>query len=175
MPATALRRAWVGLGANLGDPRGQLIDALAVLASDSQWTLIARSRLWRSAAVGPRPQPDYCNAVAALDTRLAPDDLLVRLLEIEDAAGRTRDQRWGPRVLDLDLLHVEGARRRTTRLTLPHSQIAERCFVLVPWSEIAPRLTVPGVGEIGRLAAGCDCGGLEPWPRPNSGRPNFPR
>ncbi|MDE2148392.1 MAG: 2-amino-4-hydroxy-6-hydroxymethyldihydropteridine diphosphokinase [Gammaproteobacteria bacterium] len=159
-----MRRAWIGLGANLGDPPAQIAAALAALAAEPRLTVIARSRFWRSTAIGPQPQPDYCNAVAALETTITPEVLLARLQDFEDAAGRTREQRWGARVLDLDLLHVEGVRRRTTRLTLPHPQIARRAFVLVPWSEIAPRLVVPGVGEIGRLAEACDRSGLEPWP-----------
>lgn len=159
-------RAYIGLGANLGDPSAQILAALASLAANRCIELIARSRLWRSKAIGPQPQPDYCNAVAVLETSLAPERLLDWLQDLEDAAGRTREQRWGPRVLDLDLLYVDGARRRTTRLTLPHPQIAHRAFVLVPWAEIAPRLRVPGVGEIGALAAACDHGGLEPWPLP---------
>jgi len=155
--------AYIGLGANLGDPVRQLDAALAALESAAGVRLLRCSRYWRSRAIGPQPQADYCNAVCAVDTTLMPEALLSALLDIEDAAGRTREQRWGPRVLDLDLLHVEGAHRATTRLTLPHPQLARRAFVLVPLAEVAPQLDIPGVGRIADLAAICDRRDLRPW------------
>jgi 2-amino-4-hydroxy-6-hydroxymethyldihydropteridine pyrophosphokinase len=166
--AEAVCEAYVGLGANLGDPPRQLLNALDRLANDPEWRLEARSRLWRSPAIGPQPQPDYCNAVCRLRTRLEPEQLLGRLLDLEDAAGRTREQRWGPRLLDLDLLHVPGVRRATTRLTLPHPQIARRDFVLRPWAEIAPGLVLPGLGSIAALAAACANASAHPWPPLNN-------
>lgn len=155
--------AYVGLGANLGDPPAQLDAALDALAAQPGVRLLQCSRYWRSDAIGPQPQPDYCNAACSIETQLAPEALLNLLLDLEDAAGRTREQRWGPRVLDLDLLHVDGVHRATTRLTLPHPQIARRPFVLLPLAEVAPTLAIPGVGEIAALAERCDRSGLRPW------------
>ncbi len=156
-------RAYVGLGANLGDPPAQLDAALIALDAQPQICLRRRSRYWRSRAIGPQPQPDYCNAVCSLETTLTPEALLSVLLDLEDAAGRTREQRWGPRVLDLDLLHVEGERRVTPRLTCPHPQLARRPFVLVPLAEVAPTLVIPDLGAVAALAADCDRSELQPW------------
>ena len=157
--------AYVGLGANLGDPPAQLDTALHALSAQAGLQLLKCSRYWRSDAIGPQPQPDYCNAVCHVETRLGPEDLLNLLLDLEDAAGRTREQRWGPRVIDLDLLHVDGVHRATTRLTLPHPQIARRPFVLLPLAEVAPALVIPGVGNVSVLADACDRSGLRPWTR----------
>ena len=155
--------AYVGLGANLGNPAAQLDAALAELGVQPRISLQRRSRYWRSRAIGPQPQPDYCNAVCSLQTDLEPEALLSILLDLENAAGRTREQRWGPRVLDLDLLHVEGAHRATTRLTLPHPQLVHRPFVLVPLAEVEATLVIPGIGAIASLAAACDRSELQPW------------
>ncbi|HEU0198516.1 MAG TPA: 2-amino-4-hydroxy-6-hydroxymethyldihydropteridine diphosphokinase [Nevskiaceae bacterium] len=156
-------RAWVGLGANLGSPARQIATAVAALATTPHIRMLRRSRYWRSKAIGPQPQPDYCNGACAIETTLRPEALLNILLDLEDAAGRTRTQRWGPRVLDLDLWHMEGVQRNTTRLTLPHPQIARRPFVLVPLAEIAPDLVIPGVGVVAELAAACDRSELSHW------------
>lgn len=155
--------AWIGLGANLGDPARQIAAAVAKLANIPGIGMQRRSRYWRSKAIGPQPQPDYCNGACAITTTLAPEALLNVLLDLEDAAGRTRTQRWGPRVLDLDLLHIDGISRATTRLTLPHPRIASRPFVLVPLAEIAPDLDIPDVGIVGECAARCDRSELQHW------------
>ncbi|HEX7381297.1 MAG TPA: 2-amino-4-hydroxy-6-hydroxymethyldihydropteridine diphosphokinase [Nevskiaceae bacterium] len=158
-------RAWIGLGANLGQPPQQVAGAIATLSSAPHIHMLKRSRYWRSKAIGPQPQPDYCNAACAIETTLDPEALLNVLLDMEDAAGRTRTQRWGPRVLDLDLLYMAGVQRATTRLTLPHPQIARRPFVLVPLAEVDPKLDIPGVGVVGDLAAGCNRDDLQLWLR----------
>lgn len=155
--------AYVGLGANLGNPAAQLDAALTALGAQPQLRLLRCSRYWRSRAIGPQPQPDYCNAVCSIKTALASEVLLSILLDLEDIAGRTREQRWGPRVLDLDLLHVDGVHRATTRLTLPHPQLVHRPFVLVPLAEVEPMLVVPGIGAIASLAADCDRSELRLW------------
>jgi 2-amino-4-hydroxy-6-hydroxymethyldihydropteridine diphosphokinase len=104
-----------------------------------------------------REQPDFINAVVALQTTLGPHDLLDALLDLERAAGRTRDgERWGPRTLDLDLLHMVGVSLSTPRLTLPHPRLAERAFVLLPLAEVAPALSIPHVGSISALVARVD-------------------
>lgn len=104
--------------------------------------------------MGPQPQPDYCNAVCAIETTLTPEELLGELLAIEDAAGRTRKQRWGPRLLDLDLLHIEGVRRSSARLMLPHPYLQYRAFVLLPLAEVAPGLVIDALGSVADLARG---------------------
>lgn len=140
-------RAYIGLGSNLAEPMRQVqqgIDALAVLPLCK---LVARSSLYRSAALatpGLPAQPDYINAVAALDTALSPQALLAALLQIELAQGRVRDgQRWGPRTLDLDLLLYGELQLQSRELTLPHYALTERAFVVLPLAEIAPDLRLP--------------------------------
>ncbi|MDR3418390.1 MAG: 2-amino-4-hydroxy-6-hydroxymethyldihydropteridine diphosphokinase [Nevskia sp.] len=156
-------RAYVALGANLGDPPAQLRRALQELGATPGVTLVAVSHFYRTAPLGPPGQPDYCNAVCALDTGLTPEQLLDVLQRIEHAAGRQRGERWGPRLLDLDLLHVEGQTIRTPRLTLPHPELQRRAFVLVPLAEIAPAVEIPGQGRVGTLAAAVDQSGVAPW------------
>lgn len=158
-------RAHIGLGANLEAPARQVRRALAQLTEFGE--IEARSSLFRSTPMGPREQPDFCNAVCILRTALSPSDLMHALLGIERAAGRIRERRWGPRTLDLDLLHVEGVEMQTPELRLPHPGIAERNFVLVPWAQIAAELVVPGVGLVGALAARIGTAGLEAWPDPD--------
>jgi 2-amino-4-hydroxy-6-hydroxymethyldihydropteridine diphosphokinase len=159
-------RAYVGLGANLGDPAAQVRAALEALARHPSIGLVAQSPLYRSAPIGLPGQPDYCNAVCAVDTALSPKELMAELIGIERAAGRVRDgSKWGPRVLDLDLLHVDGARSASAELTLPHPEIAHRNFVLVPWAQIAPDIDVPGVGVIGERARAIGSAGLSAWDR----------
>ncbi|WP_028006344.1 2-amino-4-hydroxy-6-hydroxymethyldihydropteridine diphosphokinase [Solimonas flava] len=155
------RRAYIGLGANLGDPPARLRWALTRLRELGE--VVAHSSLYRSAPMGPREQPEFCNAVAQLDTALQPTELMQALLAIERDAGRIRDIKWGPRTLDLDLLHVEGFVHDTPALRLPHPGIAERNFVLVPWAEIAPALEVPGLGCVGERAARIGNEGLALW------------
>ncbi|WP_028081364.1 2-amino-4-hydroxy-6-hydroxymethyldihydropteridine diphosphokinase [Solimonas soli] len=154
-------RAHIGLGANLGDPAARLRWAVAALAALGD--IEARSRLYRSAPMGPAGQPDFCNAVAILRTPLTPAALMEALLAIERKTGRIRSVKWGPRTLDLDLLHVDGVTLDTPGLRLPHPGIAARSFVLWPWAEIAPDLVVPGVGRIADAAAALGAEGLAPW------------
>lgn len=156
------KHAYIGLGANLGDPAAQLRWALSRLSQLGD--LVAQSQLYRSAPMGPADQPDYCNAVCSLVTGLDPLRLMDALLAIERETGRVRDRKWGPRTLDLDLLHMEGVELRSERLCLPHPGIAQRNFVLVPWAEIAPELAVPGVGRIAEAARRLGRQGLSPWP-----------
>jgi 2-amino-4-hydroxy-6-hydroxymethyldihydropteridine diphosphokinase len=145
-------RAWVGLGANLGQPEQALLAALRAMDALPSTGLVAVSSLWRSAPVDAMG-PDYLNAVAALDTLLAPEALLGALLALEHEAGRERPYRNAPRVLDLDLLMVGGLRFETARLTLPHPRMHVRAFVLAPLAELAPTLEVPGRGPVRTLLA----------------------
>lgn len=147
--------AYVGLGANLGDPRRAVRDALAALSKLPQTALLRSSRLWRSAPVDAGG-PDYVNAVAEIRTQLSAPELLAQLQSIEQAAGRERPYRNAPRTLDLDLLLVGDLRLDTPALALPHPRMHLRAFVLLPLAEIAPpALVVPGHGPLEGLLAGC--------------------
>ncbi|WP_293367709.1 2-amino-4-hydroxy-6-hydroxymethyldihydropteridine diphosphokinase [Nevskia sp.] len=157
-------QAWLGLGANLGDPVAQLERAFAQIAALPETRLIARSSLYRSDPVGPAGQPDYCNAVCQLETALSPEALLDAVLAIEVDNGRVRDGiRWAARLLDIDLLHVDGIIRDTKHLSLPHPHLHERNWVAVPLAEIAPQLVIPGIGAISALAERLGRAGLRRW------------
>lgn len=147
-------RAWVGLGSNLDDPAHQLQRALLALAKLPCTRLLRHSRLYRSAPWGITNQPAFVNAIAELQTLLEPRALLDELLAIERAQGRCRDDtRWGPRTLDLDLLSYADVQSNDLQLTLPHPHLAERAFVLAPWSELDADMEIPGVGVVGNLLA----------------------
>lgn len=139
--------ATIGLGANLDDPAAQVEYALTELASLPATRLIARSPLYASAPVGYVDQPDFINAVAQVETGLAPRALLAALLDIEHRHGRERSFRNAPRKLDLDLLLYGGARFHEPGLTLPHPRMHERAFVLRPLTDIAPEAVIPGRGR----------------------------
>ena len=156
--------AYIALGANLGQPAQQLRAALVALAQVPGVQLLAQSPLYRTAPLGLANQPDYCNAVCKVQTALEPEVLLEQLMALERAAGRVRgEDRWGPRLLDLDLLHVEGEQRNTPQLQLPHPGIAQRNFVLIPLADVAPTLLIPGIGRIDELAVKIGRSGLELW------------
>lgn len=155
-----MRRASIGLGANLGDAEATLRSAVAALRALPGSRLKAVSSLYASAPLGPAGQPDYLNAVALLDTALAPHSLLAALQAIEDAHGRLRLERWGPRTLDLDLLLLGHDRIATTDLCVPHPEMTRRNFVLVPLLEIAPAATLPDGTRLAELAAARDRQGL---------------
>ena len=139
--------AGIGLGANLGDPVAAVRHAIRALGELPDSRLLAASRLYRTPAWGRTDQPDYINAAVLLETRLDPQALLAQLLDIERSAGRQRDGlRWGPRVLDLDLLLYGDERIDVDVLTVPHPRIAERAFVLVPLLEVSPQVVIPGIG-----------------------------
>ena len=138
--------AWVGLGANLGDPGAQLLRALRWLSAVPGIEVLATSPLRRTAPLGP-PQPAYVNAVARLRTGLPPLALLDALQALERAAGRRRGVRWGPRTLDLDLLLYEDRVIRTSGLVVPHPELSARRFVLEPLADLDPTHTVPGLGR----------------------------
>ena len=147
--------AFVGIGANLGDPRAQVAAAFAELDALPSTRVIARSSLYRSAPVGVGPQPDFVNAAASLDTVLDPHALLDALLEIETRHGRERPHPGAARTLDLDLLLHGTQEVATPVLTLPHPRLHERRFVLEPLAEIAPGLEIPGRGPVEALLARC--------------------
>ena len=155
--------AFVGLGSNLDGPAEQVRRALEALASVNGSRLAAVSRLYRSDPVGPPGQPDYVNAVAKLETRLAPGRLLDELQRIERRQGRVRGERWGPRTLDLDLLLYGDRTIDEPRLRVPHPRLAERSFVLLPLAELlAGDAELPGLGRLDGLLAACPRDGTEP-------------
>jgi 2-amino-4-hydroxy-6-hydroxymethyldihydropteridine diphosphokinase len=144
--------AYVGIGANLGDARANVGDALGRLAQLPHTTLVRHSASYRSAPVDSSG-PDYINAVACVDTALAPHDLLAALHGIEQAHGRERPFRNAPRTLDLDLLLYGADVIDTAALSVPHPRMLARAFVLAPLLEIAPDIDVPGHGPARSFAA----------------------
>lgn len=146
--------AFVGLGSNLAHPRRQLAKAVRALARLPRTRLVAVSPNYVSAPVGTRaPQPDYVNAVALLDSALAPRALLARLLAVEHRQGRRRvaGSRNAPRTLDLDLLLFGRRRMRVDALAVPHPRMHERAFVLRPLADVAPHAVIPGRGAVRSL------------------------
>ncbi|MFP5465547.1 MAG: 2-amino-4-hydroxy-6-hydroxymethyldihydropteridine diphosphokinase [Gammaproteobacteria bacterium] len=153
-------RAYIGLGSNLDDPPAQLQQAVSALARLPDSRVVAVSPLYRNAPLvpageDPAGQPDYVNAVAALDTTLAPLALLDALQAIENDQHRVRGRRWGPRTLDLDLLLYGNERIDLPRLTVPHPGLRERRFVLLPLRDVAPELVLPGGQRLADALAAC--------------------
>ena len=156
MSNSILHRAYVALGSNLAQPEAQVNQAFDALARLPDSHLVARSSLYRSAPVGYADKPDFINAVARIETRLAPHDLLQSLLGIELEFGRLREFRNAPRTLDLDLLLYEDLQFHEPGLTLPHPRMHERAFVLLPLLEIDPECAIPGRGQAHDWLVQCD-------------------
>ena len=150
-----MARAFIGLGANLGDPRRQIRAALAALEKIPATRLTGQSSFYLSAPLGYSAQPDFVNAVAQIRTELAPRALLNALLEIERSLGRSRSHANAPRTLDLDLLLYDGTVIDEPGLRVPHPRMHTRAFVLAPLAEIAPGIEIPGQGPIAPLLAAC--------------------
>lgn len=148
--------ACIALGANIGEPVRQVEAGFAALAALPDTRLVARSSLYRSAPVGYADQPDFINAVAVIETSLAPHALLEALLAIERAYGRVREFANAPRTLDLDIVLYGDTVMHDTGLTIPHARMLERAFVMVPLAEVAPDAKVPGWGRVSDLAARVD-------------------
>jgi 2-amino-4-hydroxy-6-hydroxymethyldihydropteridine diphosphokinase len=130
--------AYLGLGANEGEPRRQLQEAITRLAATDEIEVVKASSFYLNPPLGPPDQPWYVNAALQVRTRLTPEELLRVLHRVEDDLGRVRRQRWGPRRLDLDLLLYDGVILSGPDLCLPHPEMHKRSFVLVPLAEIAP-------------------------------------
>jgi 2-amino-4-hydroxy-6-hydroxymethyldihydropteridine diphosphokinase len=143
--------AYIALGANLDDPAAQVNAGIAALATLPQTNLIAQSSLYRTAPVGYADQPDFINAVAAVETHLSARELLTALLATEQQHGRVREFANAPRTLDLDVLLYGESQVHEDGLTLPHPRMHERAFVLVPLAEIAPHCVIPGRGSVRAL------------------------
>jgi len=147
-------RAVIALGANLGDARAALSGAVEALRARDGVEILAESSVYVTAPIGGVEQPDYLNAVVVVETDFAPFALLAVLHEIENAWHRTREVRWGPRTLDLDLIDFEGVVSDDPVLTLPHPRAHERAFVLVPWLEVDPGAHLTGFGPVAALIPG---------------------
>lgn len=161
--------AFIGLGSNLEDPESQVKTALRELAELPETNWLEASSLYRSAPLQAEEvstaQPDYINAVAALDTRLEPWALLDQLQALENRHGRLREEHWGPRTLDLDLLLYGEAQIHDQRLTVPHPGLYERNFVLYPLAELVASLgreiVIPGARDLASLLEACGETGLD--------------
>lgn len=144
--------AYVGLGSNLDQPAAQIAKALTGLAILPATQLLRQSSLYRSPPWGYPDQPDFINAVAELETQLDTVELLAEMLALEQRLGRRRDgPRWGPRLIDLDLLVHGDQELETETVQVPHPRIAERAFVLMPLAELAPNLDLAGMGRVSQL------------------------
>ena len=153
--------AFVGLGANLGEPEVQVRQALGALDAIPHTRVVKSSSLYRSDPVGHLDQPQFVNAVAQLETGLPAERLLAELQAIEARQGRVRSFANAPRTLDLDLLLFGNALLDVPGLKIPHPRMHERAFVLLPLVEIAPEVAIPGRGEAKALLQGCANQGVE--------------
>lgn len=162
---SAAEVAFVGLGSNLGDSAALLRAAFDALAALPDTRLLRASALYRTPAWGVTAQPDFVNAVAMLETRLAPHALLTAMLAIEREAGRDRrddgSDRWGPRTLDLDLLLYGQRSLDEPGLRLPHPHLHERAFALLPLLDIAPDARIPGIGAARDALARLEIGDIQ--------------
>jgi len=145
------RAAYAAIGSNLNNPREQVLEAFNRLSRVRAVHSVLASRLYRSAPMGPQDQPEFINAVAGFVTCLNPRELLDALLEIERSMGRHRGERWGPRIIDLDLIWMVGSVTEQPGLSLPHPGVSSRNFVLYPLADIAPLLKIPGHGVVLKL------------------------
>jgi len=150
-----MARAYIGIGGNLGDAQEQVRAAIAALDTLPDTRCVAVSSLYRTAPVGYTDQPDFINAVAEIDTALAPHALLDALQSVENRHGRERSFKDAPRTLDLDVLLYDGQTIDDVRLTVPHPRMHERAFVLAPLIEIAPDCIIPGRGPAAEWLARC--------------------
>jgi 2-amino-4-hydroxy-6-hydroxymethyldihydropteridine diphosphokinase len=154
------RPAYVAIGSNLNKPQDRVREAFEHLGTLPATLLLLRSRLFRTRPMGPQDQPDFVNAAAGLLTQLTPRKLLDDLLLIEQSMGRDRQERWGPRVIDLDLVWMPGDAIDEPGLTLPHPGVSTRNFVLYPLADIAPSLAIPRHGRVSDLLRGVGDDGI---------------
>lgn len=156
--------AYIAVGSNMADPVAQANDAIEALKQLPRSEFIQASMLYSSTPMGPQNQPDYINAVVAIQTELTPLELLDCTQAIELEQGRVRkDERWGPRTLDLDILLYGNENIDSERLTVPHYGMRGREFVLYPLAEITPNLTLPDGTELAQLLNSVDRNGLRIW------------
>lgn len=169
----AATRAHLGLGSNLGDKRAAIAEALRRLGETPGIAVVARSADYRTPPWGDTDQDWFVNACAAVETTLTPLALLRSCLAVEEAMGRVRTRRWGPRTIDIDIIDYDGRTIREEGLTLPHPFALERPFVLVPLAEIAPDLTLQG-RSVREALRGLDASGIVPLAREEPGRAPSP-
>ncbi|HHC6648985.1 TPA: 2-amino-4-hydroxy-6-hydroxymethyldihydropteridine diphosphokinase [Vibrio parahaemolyticus] len=156
--------AYIAVGSNLADPVSQAQQAIEALKTLSNSEFVQASSLYSSTPMGPQNQPDYINAVVAIKTNLTPLELLDCTQAIEQEQGRVRkDERWGPRTLDLDIVLYGNEVINSERLIVPHYGMREREFVLYPLAEIAPSLQLPDGTEVSELLEQVDKNGLRIW------------
>ena len=159
-----MTRVYLALGSNLADPLHQVHSALEALAAIPATTRVASSSLYRTPPYGPPDQPDYLNAAVALETTLTPEALLDHTQRIELEQGRVRkDHRWGPRTLDLDIMLFGSLTLASERLTVPHYDLHNRAFMLLPLLEIAPDLRLPDGTALAALLAKLDSSSIRRW------------
>lgn len=156
-----MNNVYIGLGSNLEQPLSQLKQAIENLKKNKNIEVLNVSDFYSSIPMGPQDQPDYINAVIKISTNLTAEHLLDELQNIENKQGRVRKQRWGARTLDLDILLYGDDVIKTERLTVPHSGISERNFVLYPLNELVDvNFEIPSLGKIGKLLAACPMTGI---------------
>lgn len=148
------RRAVLSIGGNQGALEENLQGAVDALFDAPGLLLVALSPVYQTEPIGGPVQDDYLNAVVVVDTTLDADALLERAQSVEEAFGRVRAARWGPRSVDIDIVVLGTERRDDPKLTLPHPRAHERAFVLCPWADVDPDAEIPGVGRVGDLLAG---------------------
>ncbi|KAB1484126.1 2-amino-4-hydroxy-6-hydroxymethyldihydropteridine diphosphokinase [Cronobacter sakazakii] len=156
--------AFIALGSNLAEPLSQVNNALAALARIPGSRIVATSSFYRTPPLGPQDQPDYLNAAVALETTLSAEALLDNTQRIELEQGRVRKaERWGPRTLDLDIMLFGDATINTERLIVPHYDMKNRAFMLLPLSEIAPALRFPDGERLADVLERLDCLAIRHW------------
>ncbi|MDH3326339.1 MAG: 2-amino-4-hydroxy-6-hydroxymethyldihydropteridine diphosphokinase [Gammaproteobacteria bacterium] len=156
-----MSKAYIGAGGNLGDASATLSSAFALLEQNLDINSIALSAFYLSKPLNDANQPQYINAVAEIETHLTPECLLTLLQETEQCFGRVRtDEQWSSRTLDLDILLYDELQISTEHLTIPHSGMLVRDFVLQPLYEIAPDLVIPGYGSLAGALDACEIRGL---------------
>ena len=153
MAGAGEERVFLGLGGNIGDPVAAMAAALRMLEADAQTRIVAASSLYRTPPWGKADQPDFINAVAELRTGHTPQALLELCLDVERSLKRERRERWGPRIIDIDILLFGERTVHEAGIDIPHPRMLERAFVLVPLAEIAPDLRIGAKTVSERLAA----------------------
>jgi 2-amino-4-hydroxy-6-hydroxymethyldihydropteridine diphosphokinase len=146
--STLWRPAYVAIGSNIESPRERVLEAMTRIAALGAVRTLLGSRLYLSRPMGPQDQPDFVNAAVGFLTTSSPRELLTELLSIEGTMGRNRQERWGPRVIDLDLIWMVDVVVAEPGLTVPHPGVSIRNFVLYPLADIAPTIKIPGMGTV---------------------------
>lgn len=159
-----MTRVYLALGSNLADPLHQIDAALSALDALPETQRVATSPFYRTPPYGPPDQPDYLNAAVALETTLTAEALLDQTQRIEREHGRVRKaERWGPRTLDIDIMLFGTASLNSDRLIVPHYDLLNRAFMLVPLLAITPNLHLPDGRPLQPLLARLDCSSIRPW------------